>query len=564
MRSITHTLSVLATGLATLCNTSCTCVAAASGATACVDYYVPKDVLLVVGTRTLTRTAELSRAEGGVRVDRSETRDTDAAVSLRTVADSAVGYKDANAGGYQLCLPAKASADTSLTVVLRDNRVLQSVNTTSVGRGGDILTAIGKIAGVVAAALLLLGFDQGHEIIAVSECAPAKSDWPTLSPETQLLLSDPKSCSAWAEKALAVAAVQKLTKTLRKLEEDIAAQGPGPALTALQKKRSDLLADAAREQALAETQAAFLSTALAGVRKRHKLDDERIVTPFKLEMALKAITRHGAVPSLLTTTEVPYDTAVSELARADPGAPNLEQLGFLVTLEGQPRLGDLPSKPPASSFSVVYRPTQPFVLRGYSRKACSTNPKVACLSLAYESTVDLQHPDSPPLMLQLDARSFSEGRMSLTFDDRGRPTKFELASTSSAAGAANAIAGGLTAFRDEYLTSLTKLTSIEEQKRKLQLDKYEDQLAELQKKKAVLDARLDLDAATAGFADSLERKRLDSDLASLQAQVALKAAEATAEQKVELERLKADLGLLQAEVDRLKALAQISDLKKPQ
>lgn len=531
-------------------------------------YHLAKDVIQVTATKVEKKARRPKSDLSGPEVE--STTEVQANASLITVGDAEEYYViDAKPGRW---------SDNLLAVKASGDGLLQSVNSESTGQTGEFLKGLGQIAGIVAGAALL---DQapGGPWPQENPCRPISGLPPELitrlfertanggvsDPEPSALprgrtarlfiLSEQSACELWQKLELAA-----YESELQRLERgNIAAQ-----------------LRTADPKGIADLKKKMEATDLALAALAH--DREVWLTAFR--GGLEDFEKRFEFGTTTTTTKNTFDFDPSELP------PD-------TIMEGQGLLEDRLRTHRWTKAAELYKLAHSVITRhpiGEKASADLTAPQdqsaiAGCEGTKPGNAVRLFYRQSEPAMVTVHApddqgvlvaktremmqllnrrtthcvefaeSGFSTRKLKLEMDARGRVTLLDRSSTSEAKGASGAIAGALTAARDTYADTLTKVVSIQENARKIALNDLEMQLARLKKEKEIADADAGLLGALASRESTLEQQRLAAELAVLQARLNLESAQVTyadalvaAELKAEIERLKQQLELLKAQL----------------
>ncbi|MHC4548529.1 MAG: coiled-coil domain-containing protein [Planctomycetota bacterium] len=550
-----------------------------------LTYYVGKDVLVLRTTVTRTIVTELNEALKPVK-----TTDYDYAgeIEVRTVPDTAQVF------ALEM-RPGAASMD-SLTVQMRPGGMLQAVNVSSESKIADVIKNVGSLAGSVVGAV---GALRGGPTNGVIEAIKDETGFKALAAD----LPDKDLQQAMQELPRVVVAMLRDWKRARALWLEIRSRQiwldrysqmrltllrgvdeEEEATVKLQERRlaalDKVIATVQRERGAG--QAAF-DALLAEYRREKNLEPKEETRELIRILELDELPEPDVIDKSLRDSSGPYSVRVKQaLAKHEAAARLYDEAGVVVTLSPPPRgLLEEPEEEeeteaeadPAEGEEdedegadepergrVFFRQSYPARLGLWVQASLLDDKGVPKeqLVLVSNEIVHVLHPATRAEWLDFDPAAFAKRELKLTFDEKSRIVTLERTSTAALAESTEAFAKAATGFRDTLAETYKKAAEIEESRRKLELADLETELQRLQKQKALLDARLALEGATATQDLLLERKILDNQLAALQARINLEKTEATAELGVALAQLQAEVSVLKEQIQLLQKQLELA------
>lgn len=484
---------------------------------------------------------------------------------------------------YVLPLTPKASSDESMVITLTDTGLLKSINATSTGRSGTVLTNIFKFIGSVAGVFGNISAAPTGPTPQRSACAGDVDSRP-ISEQPNLirytLFWSQTACDAW-EEAIATGQQVDTLKTQVQRTEGQLKDATGQALKDLQSRLETYRTQLTQH---AKDRMAFLGVVTS--------ESNRLKTQNKIDPAAKFTTHTLTfeIDELLTGRDVSTNTtkaAIETLIQDLPAAKRLfEKTGVVIELDPVPdgyeatqfstgssdpsnkkycnltlRHGDsgrTTAVNHCSSKLVFYRRPIYTLVRLYALD--KDQAKVEPLN---QASLPIIREESPHEFVKFNAQRWAKGSLKVTFDAKGVPTSVDWMAESSAAAVTGALATAIAAARDEYATTVNKLVEIKEARDKLdpeeqsELDKT---LEKLKKEKELLDAQLALQGAQATFDSTLAQQTAAAELALVQSEIGVvAAAEARANQLAVL-RLEAEVARVNKELELLKAKIELRAL----
>jgi hypothetical protein len=560
-------------------------------------YYVGKEVLLVEVTtiEKVTRAIEVvPREDAQKRCDQfhllpdSQRNDlcvTSTPITLREARLSAKLVPDPSLGSF-VAPQTAAMTDTGTTLELGDGMLLRSINLTSTGRAGEIVTFIAKFAGTIVGLPNILGGASGLRNSLLQNqlfrqgiidekgnptgtrkgrAVTAKCD-PFAKPYADQ--PDPIRLYLWEN----TTACQNFNRILeiQEVREDLITS----KLT-LDRKLITVTSNEfeALKKLLDQTQAS-IDTKDKDLKERHKLfttQSDMFVKTLNLGTESKTTT-YGQT---LELSKLPVSTGFSDQMTEVAAEAQITSLanGPITTLWNGGKVvvtydpidaacSDSSGKElPAGvtkdkAVNIYFRQGRPARLRAFISD--KPDPTKDAVLRAVEDRFDT-FVDSCGLISQLTftKSAWSKRDFTLEFDAKGRPKKLVHTSTASVAALASTVAASATAFRDELGTTLTKAVEIQENRRKLALDDLNTQIAKVKAEKDLLDAQLSLDAAAINIETVLKQKEADARLVRLNSELALANAEATRSQNEEIAHLKVAIEAINQQMALLSAKTEL-------
>ena len=561
-------------------------------------YRLPVDVALVKVALTTTRTTKvkdihveptqlasdvrktkrIERKPPTINLETSIEVAHDVNLQLKAVADPAETY-------FLNLLPEK-TRDSTLGVHVSPGGLLESINITSDGRGGDILKSIGRLTGTVVSLTTgpLMSTELSNDgAMKILDEELLLCDQPTAPDVVVLPIETRAMLVEWDAACLVFRRMQVREKEISTIDETIAQltrqlpQATGDAVKDL-KARIEL-AQSQRDQRtkVVTEQATHLQGLLAEYRRQRKLgskvttesfefvfDMDKLV-PIKdvssaptngaLRLALKnrpqALDALDAAGIVLAAEFVPAQSETGPIGEGKPTSTS-------VTAPKQPQVKIFYRQPRRLRLTLYL--TQPTASEGDAEQPERRDKAIAPVKPGTTQIADVILPATEPDFVEFESRAFGNGKLALKFNAGGRPTQIDQNSTASVAAALGAIDTATGAAFDAFNETTKKLTEVQDNRRKLSLSDLETRLARLKKEKEVLDAEGGLDAGRLTAANSLRQQQIASDLATLQAEIGLATVQAnqqaqleTATMKAQIEKLTQELALLKAQLELAKA-----------
>lgn len=482
-----------------------------------IRYFLAKDVIVIEAEVTRRReTTVVAQKDGAGRFTfeprtRIHLSDARATLTPRTVADASAFFQvELSHGG--------ASAD-ALTVEVGEDGLLRAVNAESRSQAGALLeqgirvaAAVASVAGGLSGAPAEL-VSQVQGLFSAEEArAPGLSASLAAAPllTLYLLQEDPAARALWARRLDVEARRGRRAADRARLEDEIA----GGSRAEVQDVEARLgLVDAADKRASAEQQA--LSGALEErrdelMRTRH-LGSEEIRDRVTMVLDLADAPPSEALESGLGPAEV---------RRRLAGYPRMarlyEETRVAFTLEMPPIAADDPNAvPPADGRDpgrgegrFYFRQSYPGVMRVFAGAMRPPRTALAAprsgsaaesadeeqIRLVEERIVDLVPPSAPRLFVTFSARDFTERKLSLQLDAKGRVRRIERSGGAAWAGAAGTLGPALDAALGDRVSTLRKLAEAEAARQELDAAQAAGQqrgeIEELRRKLAALTATI--------------------------------------------------------------------------
>jgi hypothetical protein len=522
-----------------------------------LQYWLPVDVAVVQATVTKTVTREIVLGEVNQKpalVTKTSTKaEREGTLSVRTLADR---------GGpaYTLDIKPGRLRDTSLGIEVSSAGLLRSVSPASTGRAGNVIQAVARFVGTGLSLATGLPFlplkldaqkwsvlQEGPLKLAL-KCDPFEEPFTTLPLRVRAFVSkSEEGCGLLLEIMQREAALKRHEQQRMELEltlETVSEQEL-PKLreriqaikAAIRSTQAELTARQARFAALLE---AFVADQELGVTSR--ADDYALV---------------------LQLNEIPASAGDLSKAPYENARKFFGETGIVVTAQvvtGPPEGPATPGARSRNSVRIFYRQSLPIRFRIEASRA--EKPELSNLQLLSETIADVVMPGTTAHYVDFDSSAFADRKLTLTFDDRGRPLRLERSGTSAGAAVAVAVSDATRAVRDEYASGLAKVAEIQATQQKLQANEITAQLEDLKKRKEILEAQLALESGTQNFQTLLEQQQLQADIALLEARQSHTNTTENAAQRLEIETLKLQLEQVKAQLEILKAQQEIEKLTK--
>ena len=514
-----------------------------------VHYYPGKDVVLVSVVETVSATTTVEDNGTTFELSRKVTTRREGTVALKTVADIA--------NGKTIDLQARGLSDTSFAVELSEQSLLKSVNLSSTGRVGDILTSIARFAGTVLA-IAGLASDTKKK----TTCDGHAAEFASLPLNGRFFVEQSAAgCTLARQIGTEQKTVQQRETELRTLEDQIIG-APATEVASLQRRIT--LARAALDSALKSL--AARSQAFAAALTQFEQEQELGKVP-KGTTTRNAILQMTDLPPLNTIRDgMTLADAQAALATHTAAKEVLDRLKIAVTLEPPPASTAAGTIAPGGSdkIEVCFRQSRPLQMRVLlfkSDEGAATAATAAIREIS-QSVEDVLHPSVAPTCQAFKPSAFSDRKLALLFDAKGRPQKIEREAKSDVAAAAAGIAAASTTFLSQASESLKSVEAIQASRRNISLDDLTTRAEALKREKAALDAQLQLEGAKATFESALAQQRLQADLNALNAEIQLTTAEESRAQKADIDRLKLALEQMQKAIELVKAEQELAKLRK--
>jgi hypothetical protein len=505
-------------------------------------YLVPKDVLAVDVVVTTTSATRLVDDGGVLKPEQTTTVKREATATLMAVGDPAqpVNIHLRNSG----------LSDTSFALEFAPNGLLTSINASSHGRLGDIIGSVFKFAGTVLSFLR-----PGFAAVDTACSRPA----PASPAELRFFVqSNTRGCELWVALGRAETHLATQEAALASLQDQIPAARPDQirdltARIALQRAavRDAKTSLSQRQDALAAELEKFLKSEGIGAGEP-KVQRSR----FLLELS--------DLPPDETVTDGMSIADVTTRLAGHPKALDLFKRGGVVATLGATKFSSTPAAPAddatGKTVTVCHRPATPLRLRLFVQARVRGGAEQ--IQQSVDAIENVLHPYVPAACTTFKASSLGDRKLALTMDEKGRLKRVERSGTSDAAALTASLATASAALRDEYAASLKKVEEIQTTSRNIRLADLGTEAERLKKEKAVIDAKLELEAGSINYETVLSQRKLAADLAALQADVNLATAEDTRDQRQEIERLKVEIEVLQKSLDLLRAEQELIKAKK--
>ena len=553
------------------------------GASADLNYYIPKDVLVVTSTTTVTTTRKVEELSGAqtkqcltghgvplpgqtdlqqvareLCLTSTPATTRDGVVALQLVPDLRLGVALSSKGGGLM--------DDSQSVQLTDGMLLKGLNLSSVGRAGETLTSIARFVGAVAGILPIVGIAAQAPpppLVPVSDCDPFSKDLRDLAASTRLWLWEHQArCDDWKRISRLSDSHDSLVNNRVELDKQVQSADK-PALETLLKKVDALNDEIGKlEKEIKSRQDAFNQLLAANLQELNlgaKSESRQISRVLELYDLPKSDTLHAGD----TTVDVSgFPKATRDL---------WTDAGIIAALDGGQTCPDgsikVPDNPASDkSVTVAFRQGMPvrltvFVMDQQPEPGGQAS-SIARLRRVSDQWQNVMHPCLPVNTMTFSKSAWAKRSMAVTFDDRGRPQKVDWSSDSNVAAVAASLANSAKALRDEYAETVNKGVQIQTDRRALQLNDLTARLERLQKQKAILDTQLQVDATGLNREASLKQQQAAADLAELQAQINLQNAQATADQNQQIDQMKVAIDLLKQQLALLQAQQDLDKARK--
>lgn len=564
--------------------------ASAAAAPASLRYYVGRQVAVVEVTTTVTTTRRIidttvvrdclvshgTVAENGVVkpahrelcvTDKDPTTIREGAAGLQVVPDSRLGVSLTSTGG--------GLTDDQQTVELRDGMLLKSINVTSVGRAGEILTNVVRFVGVIlggpVSAIDRAPIAPGPPV-PVSGCDPFDRRFKDLPDTARLWIwENADACAQWQQIAKLQDDRKALVNDRTALEKQIRSASQDDLAAIYQ--RLDRISDAIE--------------ALDGELKRLHDAFDKPFAAYAEHLRLGAMSETSHHHQVLELTDLPSSAgfevgmdqekakaAVETVVGKDAWKRLWENGRVLITLDSGldsacAPVATVPQNPDEKkNVQIAFRQGTPARLRVLvldQRRIESDKPSDPVpqrLRAVADEWQNVLHPCSEIGTTLFSRNAWAKREISFVFDDKGRPQKVERVSGSNALALASSLSSAAAGLRDELAATTSKAVQIEADRRTLEMGDLTTRLETLKKEKDVFDAQLKLDEAGVNREAAMRQQQAAADLAQLQAEINLKAAQDVKAQATELASLRTSLELLKQQLEVLKAQQALKDAQK--
>lgn len=555
------------------------------------SYYIGEEVVVVDVAATVKVTRQIEAVPDGRRKDckvvhASATKEfcvTESTVITREGAAASRLIPDPN-----LAVPVSdttpALVDDHQVLELREGMLLASINATSVGRAGDVITSIAKFAGIFLGRLpVRVDATPPPPVqpptVPISKCDPFAAAYRDLPDTMRLWLwENTSACSEWGAITKLSDARQDRVDDRLMLEEEIKSASGAELKVLLQKVK-------------------VIDEAVGKIDKEIKGRKDSFDAQFSVfaqQLRLGSTTETTHFNSVLDFRELPPGTGlqvgmpfeqVDDKAKSYPASArelwnraNLIVSSDTTGVKLKPAVGDQPPEcaTPVSvpsntdtkkTVQIAFRQGTPARLRVWIADQRSMpgdqpgQPLPVRLRLIADQWQNVVHPCLGISTIKFSRSIWAKREVSLTFDERGRPLRLDRSTGSDGAAIAAAIAGAATAVRDEYATTLNKAAAEASDRRTIELAELTTRVEKLKKEKDILDAQLQVDVSRSGHEASFKRQQAAADLAQLEAELSLQTAQAAAEQKAQIEQLKVSLDHVNKQIELLKAQQQLQTLQ---
>jgi len=498
----------------------------ATGNVVGVAYHLPIDVLEVTVTETTT-----SRRQIGVNKDTrvivayaAAKKTREYALATRAVADTSRRFR--------LKLePGSASAD-ELTILVRPNGLLESINASSTGRAGEVLKNVASVVGTVAGAAFVPKQFEPGEIThdrAILEAEVAKILLATLVEfkrkhgASEVLgtaidgLLVKQSISGLPRSYIYVLSKWDVRRVDWLMSLVLANQ-----IERLSLRRAELFS---KDAGALESEKAKAAVAAidAGITKLSTERSARLAaiaaqaTPVEVLLAptveTKTYQKIIGIEKLPLTSEYEADKSkVTEEAKA-----LRESAGIVVSVAGRPeksggttsagKKGNDPKKA-----RIYYR--QP-VLLTFTTWVGKEHARLD------DTVVDVVCAASPVHYLEFETNAFASRSLIVKFEANGRLRSVKRSSTSSAEAATAGVAASLTELQESIKASVTKSGEIVTARNKVEIDRMQHDVDVMAKGKAIVDARVALAGSSATEQLRIEQSTLAAKLLASRGSIVL-------------------------------------------
>ncbi len=551
-----------------------------------LKYYIGQEIAVVNVTTTKTTTRKIEVVTEGARkgCERRHSRDAkspgtaadtelcvttttmttrDGSAALQLVPDPALGIAISSSN--------PGLADDSSSFQFTDGMLLKSINVSSTGRAGDVLTSIAKFAGLALAVggLGIAAQALPAKPVAVSTCNPFDPKYADLPDTARLWIWENQTqCDAWQ----AIADLQNKrdarVKDRAALQADVRS-APHAALKDLFDKIDKL-----------QDEIDWLDKEL-----KKRLDAfNGDLSAFTTQLNLGAHAESSHYAQTLSLADLPVSDGLTRhlpeasvnTSQFTPAAQNLWNAArVILSLDNAPSCKSgkcsvtVPTNPDPKKFvQIGFRQgarvrIQLFIIDQQREANDPADQSIAPrLRMVTDQWMNVAHPNLPISVVTFARSNWSKRDISMTFDEKGRPVTLTRASTSNIAALAAGIASAASALRDEAAATSDKLVQIDANRRTLQASELTAKLDKLKKQKDILDAQVQLDAAGTNRDAVLKQQQAAADLAALQAEASLQSAQASADQNTQIEQLKLQIEQVKQQIDLLQAQQQLDTLKK--
>lgn len=586
-----------------------------------LHYYLGKDVLAVDATITSTARVVMTPVDtSDARLELAITTESTASIATKTVADAREYY----------CLNIEPAGlkEQTLTIAVSDEGLLTSADYSSKDKTAEALANVAK--GVASVAGTFVG--AAIRPLGAPLPAPEQDPPNTLRVSTIFAMTKQGKGAAGEAKDLAYAAFRRHSPAamyfIAQSAEGLAAfdereEAFLQVVLIEDKLRANRLTDETDQTKLEamSKQSQRFEAALTAATARHetaKTIFQALLDRFAAQYGIAPTRRVEHAVYVLDLTELPLpedvDAQIELRDRAAGGAgmpaaaaqtrhylalpgqsyPALltwlrdtqkftraaelfERTGIVVTLSKSqdPHVsrGQAPEKDDARA-RIYYRVETPHVVRTYALTS-RPNPATSAAGLyqerltpCAEQMLSLMRPDSQARFVAYDPKLFADQRLVLGFNTQGRLVRVTQENSAGAAAAAAGIAGAISAARDEYAGSLSKVRDIRSTAYQIGLNDLQYSIDSAKKHKDLVDAQVALQGAQSSSALLLQKSAADAQLALLQSQLALAKAQGSYDLQLQqsssdaqVQLLRSQVSLLQQQIDLLTQRKALEDLQ---
>lgn len=543
------------------------------------QYFLGKDRIVISGEVIYQKTKQVKK---DLSIDEGHFKfaAVDAQVDLVTGADIE--------HGYYLDLSHGAFTENDLDVTSDASGILLSVNTTTVGKAGDVIKNVTKF---VATLLPVFGILEANTVKATEEfekiasfkekkgdeLLELRNRFEDLPPVAMLYLTkNHQGATIWRDMVLIDYRIALLKKRRHSLQQGI--DNADTKEFERIKARVDYI-NGTIEEATNERNKlkSVFDVGLNGFQLAEGIGTVTKKVPFTMELELTDLPPSNLLRAGLTPTKVgkllvgnidsqnseeKKNTKASqaEKEKYEKAEALWKKAWIVVAASGyrQPALNPSGKEAKKEDLRVHYRRKTPIILSVYKRASIPVDSEQDLkdrLVLVSRKVEHVLHPSSKPMEITFNKNCFTKRVLGLTFDSKGVLTSLSRESGASATEATAAFSEAATASLTALQNSLLTFQKIEQARRDIRLDRVKGEIDLLKGQKNHVDAKLALEGANASAELVRQQQTLEAQLNTKNAEFALLSAESAQE----LKHLEDQAALLDAQlfVDEKTAIFQL-------
>lgn len=495
-----------------------------------IPYYLAKDILVVDATVFKRESVKWDPAFPPSLGDCKVLKPVESDSVVHQVAVTTVADRSRE---FRLQTRSLRATKGTANLTVNESGLLVGINTTSENVGGEIATNVVK--GLASLAGIALGVAARAEVL--------EGD-PTAAPSNEGCF---RATLQGRELAARVEAARSAHAELLRARHVAAlrAQNANDLSSAAAANQRDSVlaraAEAARLQLEREqnAEASALTTFIASRRL-----GTRVVSTKQMRFIINPANVIGNPSKVAPGSE---EERMLRDARVAIQLDSLPTLGDAVIASARPRKQDDCEKARGSDCAKVwFRVPRTMVLSVFHQRGGEFVP-------VERGAVQLVVAIDRPHFVALEAGRVGAGSVKVAFGRHGNPTSIEQSSVPAAAVASAGFASSVAGARTELLAGAQSVAEVQSTLIGIEQAQRAARLKSLQDQKALLDAMVALDGASATRELAVQRAQIETEIAVLTAQQALAARQATnddsAATRAEIEQLRLDIELLKARLE---------------